>query len=123
MLRDGYGNHARHLLEVDLDRRPDLSELARRRQGEGGADVGMAGERHLGGPREDADLASMSGSGREHEGGLGQVELLGDLLHLLIAQPLGLGQDSKLIAAEARVGEDIAEVVVVTHGRKVLLAV
>ena len=78
------------------------------RQHEGRADIGMAGERHLGLGREDADLGGVGRVlRRQHEGRLGEVELGGDRLHLLGGQALGIGHDGQRIAAESAVGEDV----------------
>ena len=83
----------------------------------------MTGEGHLDRGREDAHLAGMTGLGRKHECALGEVELPGDLLHLPVRESAGLGQHRQLIAAEAGVGEDVADEVAVAHGRLILLPV
>ena len=77
-------------------------------QHEGRADVGMAGERHLGLGREDPDLGGMRRVlRRQHEGRLGEVELGGDRLHLLGGQASGVGHDGQGIAAEPAVREHV----------------
>jgi hypothetical protein len=87
--------------------------LAGARQHEGSADIGVAGEGHLGLGGEDADLGGVSGVlGRQHERRFGQVELGGDGLHALGRKPPhrtgdGIGHDGQRIAAELAVGEDI----------------
>ncbi len=81
---------------------------ARARQHESGADIGMAGERHLGLGREDADLGGVGGVlRRQHEGRLGQVELGGDFLHLLSRQAGRIGNHGQRIAAELAVREHV----------------
>ena len=68
----------------------------------------MAGERHLGLGREDADVGRMRGVlGRQHEGRLGEVELGGDGLHLPGREAACVGDDGQRIAAELAVGEDV----------------
>ena len=80
--------------------------LAFPRQNEGGADIGVSGKRHLGARREDADLRGMRGIlRRQHEGGLGEVELGGDRLHLPGRQPIGVDDHGERIATELPVGE------------------
>ena len=77
-------------------------------QDEGGADIGMAGEGHLGLGREDADLGGVGGvPGWQHEGRFGQVELGRDGLHPLTRQSLGIGDDGQRVAPELAVGEDV----------------
>ena len=79
----------RHQAGLLLEHQPvarDLAAMAnaRPRQHEGGADIGMAGERHLGLGREDADVGGVRRVlGRQHEGRLGEVEFGRDRLHLL----------------------------------------
>ena len=84
LAREVHADQARFLLEDQpIARDRPAMALAGARQHEGGADIGMAGERHLGLGREDADLGGVGGVlGRQHEGRLGQVELGGDGLHL-----------------------------------------
>ena len=78
------------------------------RQHEGGADIGMAGERQLGLGREDAHLGRVRGLlGRQHEGRLGEVELGRDRLHLRGLEALRIGDDGQRVAAESAVGEDV----------------
>ena len=73
------------------------------RQHEGGADIGMAGERHLGLGREDADLGRGRGiPGRQHEGRLGEVELGGDGLHALRRRPCALVTTASGLPPKAR---------------------
>ena len=108
-------NHTRLLLERHGDRLVDLAKLARGGQGECGPDIGMPCERKLGGRGEDADSTRMTRLRREHERGLGEVELPGDLLHELIREPGSLGENGHGIAPEADLREDVTDVVAVTH--------
>jgi hypothetical protein len=52
---------------------------------------------------------------REHEGGLGKIELACNLLHLPIRKTCRFGQHSQLIAAEANFGKDVANVITVAQ--------
>jgi hypothetical protein len=45
---------------------------------------------------------------REHERALGEVELVGDPLHLGFRQAARVGQHGERVAAEAPVGEHVA---------------
>ena len=88
----------------------DLAAMAnaRPRQHEGGADIGMAGERHLGLGREDADFGRVGGVlGRQHEGRLGEVEFGRDRLHLLGREAARVAEDGQRIAAEFAIREDV----------------
>ena len=77
-------------------------------QYESGADIGMAGERHLATRREYPHFGRMRGvPGRQHEGRLCQIELGGDGLHLPGRQPLGVEDNGQRIADELRAGEYI----------------
>jgi len=113
--RDGDGNEPCVLLEHHRPRLVQRPERARAREHERGADVGVAGEGHLGRRREDAHAAVVPLLRRQHERRLGVVELAGDQLHLGGAEPLRLGQHGERVPAEARVGEDVAGVVAVAH--------
>jgi len=76
------------------------------RQYEGGADIGMAGERQFGAWSEDAHLRGMRRVlRRQHERGLGQIEFGGDGLHLRAGQRPAIRDDRQRIAAEFAVGE------------------
>jgi hypothetical protein len=78
------------------------------RQDISGADVGMAGERQFGARRENANLRGVRRIlRRQHEGGLGEVELAGDGLHLRAGQRRCVGNDGQRIAAEFAVGKDV----------------
>ncbi len=92
-------------------------------QHEGGADIGMAGEGHLGLGREDADLGGVGRVlGRQHEGRLGQVELGCDGLHPLARQALCIGDDGQRVAPELAVGEDVHGDEVEFHDSKSAMA-
>ena len=126
----GAGDRARRVAQdVDADESGDfLKHVALGRAaghaGEdvAGADVGMAGERHLGLWREDANAGAVGGVlGRQDEGRLGQVELAGDGLHLGVGQAGGVGEHRQGVAAEAAVGEDVdGDEVVAGHGGMLL---
>ena len=78
------------------------------RQRKGGADIGMAGKRHLRPRREDAHLRGMRRVlRRQHEGGLGEIELGGDRLHLDRRQSARVEHHGQRIAAERPVGEHV----------------
>ena len=87
------------------------------RQREGGADIGMAGERHLRPRREDAHLRGVRRVlRRQHEGGLGEIELAGDRLHLRRGQSAPVEHHGKRIAAERPVGEHVDGHEIQSHG-------
>src|SRR5262245_59636955 len=92
-----------------------MAEFIRRRQGKCGPYVGMSGKGNLPGGREDANPTCVSRFRGEHECALGEIELSGNPLHLLFRKPIGLGKHRKLIAAEAGVGKNVADVVTIAH--------
>ena len=95
---------------------PMRRKRAARGQHERGADVGVAGERDLGGRREDAHPARVRRIvGRQHEGGLGVIELARDALHLLARQARRVRQHRERIAAEAPLGEHVTGAVAIAH--------
>ena len=78
------------------------------RQHPAGADIGMAGERHLAAAIEDAHPRGVRRIGRrQHEGRLAEIELGGERLHVGVAHAARVGKDGERIAAEAAVGEDV----------------
>jgi hypothetical protein len=66
---------------------------------------------HLGtGRREGAQPPRRALAGRrEHERGLGLVELLGDRAHQCVVEVTGVGDDGQRVAGQRRVGEDVNE--------------
>jgi hypothetical protein len=63
----------------------------------------MTGERQLSSGSEDPDSAGVGGiAGRQHEGGLREVELPRQLLHRPLVDPSGVGEHRELVAAEGR---------------------
>jgi hypothetical protein len=114
---DADGNEACPLLERHCHRVADVAKTSRRGQRERGPDIRVTGKRNLFCRRENAYLSRVARPRRQDEGALGEVELASDLLHLLRRQPVGERKHSELVSAEARVGEDVADVVLVSHGR------
>ena len=85
-------------------------------QQDGGTDGRVSGERqfHLG--CEDPHGGGMPGLfRREDEDRFGKIELTGDLLHLLVAQPLGVQNHRQGVPGKARVREDIQDRVAAAH--------
>lgn len=75
-------------------------------QHEGRADIRMSGERHLGAGRENAHAGGMRGIGRrEDERGLGEVEFVGNSLHLRFGQATRVRDYRDGIAPELPIGE------------------
>ena len=75
-------------------------------QHEGRADIRMSGERHLGAGRENAHAGGMGGIGRrEDERGLGEVEFVGNRLHLRFGQATRVRDYRDGIAPELPIGE------------------
>ena len=82
--------------------------IRRARQEHRGTDRRVAGERELARRREDADAGPVAGLvRRQHEHGLGQIELASDRLHGGGVEPGGLQHDGERIAGEAAIGEHI----------------
>jgi hypothetical protein len=96
------------LFEGDHERPVERAQLAEGAEDEGRADVRMAGERQFGSRGEDSHPARVPPIGREHEGGLREVELAGDLLHSPVRQAGRLGEHGELVATEPGRGEDVA---------------
>ncbi len=77
----------------------------------------MAGKRDFGAHGENAHLGVMRGlARRQHEGGLGIIELGGDRLHLRGRKPAGVEHHGERIAAERAVGENVDSDVAPLHG-------
>ena len=77
----------------------------------------MAGERHLIGRAEDAQVGAVSRlDRRQHEHRLGQIELARDRLHALVAQPFGIQDDGELVAGERLLGEDVEKSIAAHRG-------
>ncbi len=77
-------------------------------QDPGGADGGMPGELELAGGGEDPHpRRTVAARGRQDEGRLGEIHLLGDGLHLAVRQAGGFEDDRQGIAPEYAVGEDV----------------
>jgi len=73
-----------------------------------GADIGMAGKRHLAGAVEDADARGVGRILRRHdEGRLAEIELRGQGLHFTVGQTAGVGEHRQRVAAETPIGEDV----------------
>jgi hypothetical protein len=60
-------------------------------------------------------VTRVAGFCRKHEGGLGEIKLACDLLHLFLCEPLGLRQNGQLIPAKASLRKHVADVVSVFH--------
>ena len=52
---------------------------------------------------------------RKYKRGLREVELTRDLLHLLCREANRLWQNGQLVSTEARLGEDVTDVIAVLH--------
>jgi hypothetical protein len=113
---DGHRDQPGDLLERHLHGIREGAELAQRGQHEGSPDVRMPGERDLPAGGEDAHAPVVALLGGEHERRLGVVELPGDLLHLGVAETLGIQHHRQRVAAEPGVGEDIAGDETAAHG-------
>jgi len=78
------------------------------RQYVAGADIRMAGKRQFRPRGEDPHpRVVLRIVGRQHEGGLGQVELRRDGLHVGLTQAARLGKHRQRIAAETLLGEHV----------------
>jgi len=121
----GAGDHAVGVaLDVDADQAGEFLKrvvvgrvACHAGQDEGGADVGVAGERHLGLWGEDADAGVVLRVIRgQDEGGFRQVEVGGNGLHVGVAEAAGIGQHGERIATEAALGEHVdGNVVIAGH--------
>ena len=68
----------------------------------------MAGEGQLAAGREDAQARAVPRLvGRQHEHGLGQVELAGDRLHRRGVEPFGIEHHRERVAGERPIGEHV----------------
>src|SRR5689334_15994648 len=69
----------------------------------------MPRERQLDRRREDPDPRVPTLLGRQHEDGLGQVQLARERLELVLAQLAGVGEDRERVPLERRVREDVGD--------------
>ena len=77
----------------------------------------MAGEGQLAAGREDAQAGAVPRFvGRQHEDGLGQVELAGDRLHRRRVEPFGIEHHGERVAGERSVGEHVEGDEAAGHG-------
>ena len=53
---------------------------------------------------------------REHEHGLGQIELAGDRLHPRVVEAVGVEHDGERVAGERRLGEHVEKAIGAAHG-------
>ncbi len=67
----------------------------------------MAGEGQLQRGREDANARMPARLRREDENSLGEVHLLGQLLHRRVVDLAAVGEDGQLVALERGVCEDV----------------
>ena len=95
---------------------PDLDQLQRRGEHEGGSQRRMARERDLLHGREDANARVPSALGSEDEDRLGQVRLARQLLHAVGLYAAAVGEHGDGVAGERRVGEDVRNDVSEVHG-------
>ena len=99
---------------------PDLAELERRGEDERRTERRVAGERELGRRGEDPDPRVTALLRRQHEHGLGEVDLARERLEQLLGDLARVGEDGELVARERRVGEDVGDdVAKVGHGLSV----
>ena len=97
----------RHRHDTGASLEPELAELQRSAEHEGGAEDRMAGELQLGNGREDADACVAPLLGREHEDRLGEVHLLRELLHRLVVDIASVREDGQLVAGQRSIREDV----------------
>jgi hypothetical protein len=104
------------LVAIELDRddpagrfQPNLPELERRREDEGRTEGRVTGEGDLGGRGEDPDPRVPARFRGVDEDRLGEVDLAGQPLELLLGEFPRVGEDGHLIARERRVGEDVGD--------------
>src|SRR5262245_38571896 len=64
---------------------------------------------------EDAHRARMAIIGRKDKGALREVKLPRNLLHLVTREAVCIRQHSQLISSKATFGEDVAQVVAISH--------
>src|SRR6202020_2011218 len=86
------------------------------RKHDGSADVGMPGKGDLGSRSKNAHVSAVIGiPRRQHERGLGVVELGGNRLHLCGVEALRIQNDRQWVAAEDSLAEDIHRRVASLH--------
>src|SRR5438132_7199992 len=123
-------HHAAVLLFAPHGHRPDLLlqdklELAAGdeafvREHPGGADRGMAGERHLDSGCEDADLRSVGRIvRRQDESRLGEVQLARDALHQLGGEAFAVEHYRELVAGQGLLGEDVDDADLMLQARAI----
>ena len=78
-----------------------LADAQFQRAGVVGGDGGMTADRHLAGRSEEAHMNVAVPVAAVNKGGLGVIQLAGDLLHLHIRESVGIGNNARRIAAEA----------------------
>ena len=104
---DVYGDRADAFFENEPSRGRVLF-LAETGEHRCGAYGGVAGKGQFAAGREDPDPAGVGGVVRwQHEGGLGEVELPGQVLHRSVGQAFSVGDDGQLIPAEGPVAEHV----------------
>ena len=109
-LREADLDDSGHFLETDRG----LGDPAQARERKGGADIRMAGERHLGGAVEDPNPRRVGRIlGRKNERGLAIVQLGGEGLHRRVIDAARIGKYRKGIASEARGREHVDRQIVV----------
>ena len=103
--------HQAQILGGEHLRRAQMGDERRR------ADGRMAGERQLATGGEDAQRRGVYGiARREHEYGLGQVELARDRLHPRVVEAVGVEHDGERVAGERRLGEHVEKAIGAAHG-------
>ena len=106
--------HQAQVLGGEHLRRAQMGDERRR------ADRRVAGERQFAPGGEDAQRRGVHGiARREHEHGLGQIELAGDRLHARVVEAVGVEHDGERVAGERRLGEHVEKAVGAAHGNLV----
>ena len=104
-LLEAHGNFADFEIEHDFVGARLLLQVP------GGAERGMSGEGQLLVDGKDPHLVTFGALGggvaRHDEGGLAEIGLARQLLHLVVAQAAGVGEDRKLVALQRPRGENV----------------
>ena len=115
--RDGLGHPAeddsrslpleRHRDDAGVELEPDLRQLERPREHEGGAEDGVAGKGELALRREDPDGGVAFAPAGIDEDGFGEVQLARERLERVLWNLRRVGEDGELVSRERPLCEDV----------------
>jgi hypothetical protein len=116
-MRYGDWNQTGLFLKDDLQRRLGIPQISVVIEREGGAQVGVTCKWYFRGRREDPHSFGLALFRRKDKSRFGEIEFMGDLLHLFIAQITGFWNDCELIPLKSVFGEDVTDKELIGHQR------